>query len=139
MNILVISLHSAYNQGDRLLLNRALELLYNTFPEANIVLVANDPDSFATYKEQVIPSLTWWFKRPYGGHSRWVWSSLATAPFLLGMAVLMLWGGLPVSRLLLTPQRRLLTALTNADLVVAAPGNYFYSSGRLGLAFFLPF
>ncbi|MEM4217088.1 MAG: polysaccharide pyruvyl transferase family protein [Candidatus Methanomethylicaceae archaeon] len=134
MNILLINLHSARNEGDRLLLDRTLALLRRAFPAANIVLSANDPDSFVTYQESVVPSLTWWFKRPCEGRSRWVWSSLLMAPFLLAIAVLALRGSCKLVRLLPARQQALLIALSDADFVVAAPGNYFYTSGRLGLA-----
>ncbi|MDQ7030674.1 MAG: polysaccharide pyruvyl transferase family protein [Ardenticatenia bacterium] len=136
MNIVVTGLHSAHNEGDRYLLNRSLTLLRDVFPRAHIALIANDPDSFRSWGN-VIPSLTWYLKRSSpSGTATWMWSTLARAPMWMGDMLL----GLRHKRIpahLPYPLRDLVQIFLQANLVVAAPGNYLYSSGRTGFVFFL--
>ncbi len=141
MNIVIINLHSAVNEGDRLLLEITLNVLKETFPYARITLAANDPESFVEFLDvdvTVVPSLTWWFKRVQEGHSRWMLSALLLSPFLIGASFLTVRKECQeVLRLLPPSHRAFLEALLSADIVIAAPGNYLYSSGRLGLALLL--
>lgn len=144
MNIVIINLHSAFNEGDRLLAESTIGVLQQTFPDARFTLVANDPVSFECFVKEgvtVIPSLTCWFKHTYEAHSRWIPSRLLISPLLLkGSEVLLALSRRGYRRFLsLLPKqyRILLESLLKADIVVAAPGNYLYSSGRFGMALLL--
>jgi len=136
MNIVIIGLHSAHNEGDRYLLDRSLTLLQEVFPHAHITLVANDPESFHSFGN-VIPSLTWCLKRSSPSRpSTWVWEALVRAPVWMSRMILGLrQKQIPVH--LPPPLKNLVRIFLHANLVIAAPGNYLYSSGRTGIVFFL--
>lgn len=137
VKILVIHVHSSRNAGDAALLAATLDQLYARFPGAVITLAMNEPASFSG-RERAIGSFTWWFKTVVEGRSVWRKAMLLKLPFLfLASAVYALatrWG---TGRFRLISQecQQLLDAYAEADLIVSCPGNYFYSSGKLGLPF----
>jgi len=54
LNILIINLHSALNLGDEAILRKSLDLLKIRYPEATFSLMANHPQTWALYNENII-------------------------------------------------------------------------------------
>lgn len=135
MQILIVNLHSSCNAGDDVLTRVTVRQLAQAFPDATLTLAMNDPASYQG-SEQTIGSFMTWFKDERG---RWRLRS----PFLLLLSLLAALGyrlvGERVLALTPTAYRPLLYAYFSADLVVSSAGNFFYSSGRLGLALLLAF
>ncbi len=140
MNILVVNVHSTDNAGDAALLDVTLDLLYDNFPGSAITLAMNDPKSYCG-AERMVGSFTHWFKTSSRSMSPWRTRGLFLAPLLMAgsllAAVTERWFGRPVTIFLLPIYRSLIESYAEADLVVSCAGNFFYSSGRIGLPFLL--
>jgi colanic acid/amylovoran biosynthesis protein WcaK/AmsJ len=130
-NILLINIHSSRNSGDGALLQVTLQQLVNNFPDCRLTLCMDDPESHLG-KEQTIYSIFSWV-HPFtsDGKSRWNFFRLA---WLLPASLFPIVGRRIIKRpvWLLTPPslRKIVSAYTEADLVVSKPGGFLYSSGR---------
>jgi len=136
MNILILNVHSALNLGDDAIMYTTLQSLHHRFPGANITVAANDPDSWAKYKDIEIYSAlcTWiadcrlglWRKRFY-----------LTPLILLFLCLSAILYRLFNFRLHLGSQKKnqLLDAYYNADLVLSCGGGNFYAHGPLSPGF----
>src|SRR5690348_11186064 len=72
MNILIVNVHSALNLGDDAIMLSTVHSLRSTFPNAKIVVAANDPESWRKHAEiEVIGSLTRWVVDRSEGNWRW--------------------------------------------------------------------
>ena len=133
-NILIINLHSSRNNGDAALTEVAIQQLYDNFPECKITLAMNDPESHAGKETKVGSFLFWMWKPAKKGGIRWKYFSIIQLFFASLWAAFTyrlvnrphFWG-------LTQPQKKSLQAYFNADLVISAPGNFIYSSGKAGL------
>jgi colanic acid/amylovoran biosynthesis protein len=138
MRVLLVNLHSSHNAGDHALTLEAVRQLRLYLDEPEIVLAMNDPASYEEGEETVGSFYTWLTRPTPGGGREWRWFAI---PFLLLFAVVA--GGVwrisrRLPRLGLAPeQHRLLRAYADADVVISCAGNFLYSSGRVGLPFFL--
>lgn len=136
MKILLTNVHSARNAGDAILLEQSLSLLYRQFPNAEITVILNDPASF-TGDEKTLPAFATFFKRYDAESAGWRTRCLLLLPvWLLGMVI-----AVTSKRILPVPavHRRHLQAYFSADLIASVGGNYFYSSGKIGLPFLFIF
>ncbi len=139
MNILVTNVHSGRNAGDQVLLSATLAELRANFQDCDITVAMNDPRSWLPHpRVNVVGSFTYWFQ---GDDGSWRKPALPAAPWLLlqaiAAALLYRWLGWTPPLLLTRPQRALLCAYRNADLVLSCPGNFFFSGSGIGLPFFL--
>jgi colanic acid/amylovoran biosynthesis protein len=144
MNILVVNHHSDRNAGDKVLLEMTLRALGRHFPDAIFTIASNDPVS-VTGEVTVLGSFTTWIKSsdPHTGGGRWRLSGLLAFPFWLAVAG---WTAVrhrqhrslpPKQRPTRSNHRTLLHAYQQADMIVSCPGNFLYSSGRLGIPLLL--
>ena len=132
VNIYLLNVHSDYNAGDLALSRVTIQQLQTNFPNCQITISMNDPQSY--YGDlRVLSSHFIWVQK---GHS-WRWGRLAwlgpatLVPILTWRLFGKPWYGL-------TPQslQDWLHAYLEADLVVSTAGGFFRSSGR-GLALLL--
>lgn len=107
----------------------ALQQLHASFPGSQVTLSMNDPASHNGPEPVVGAFMTW--TQTLTGDRRGRWQPLALARLLAAS----LGGKWPRPRFRLAPPaaRPLLQAFQAADLVVSAPGNCLYSSGKLSL------
>jgi colanic acid/amylovoran biosynthesis protein len=139
-NILIINLHSSHNAGDAALTSVAVQQLRAAFPGARLTLAMNDPASYVSDTSghvRVVGSFMYWLQAvSETGQARWQMRELFWLPLAYTLALLCYGAaGWRVYPLLNREQRDLLDAYLDADLVVSAPGNFLYHSGRLGLPF----
>jgi len=128
--IALINVHSNYNAGDAALTMAALDQLYASFPNSDITLVMNDPDSYSGNEKVLISILTWLNRPGVTPFLRFAWLILLTLPALITHRILAKPVFLPFSKDI----QPTLDALINSDLVVSVPGGYYYSYGK-GRAF----
>jgi len=137
-NILITNFHSSWNAGDDVLLQEALHQLRDQFPSASFTLAMNDPMGYRG-SEITVGAFTSWVKR--GGHGsadHWYWPGFVQLLVESGLTLARPpIGSHPMLRLVSLDHRPLLQAYLDADLVVSCAGNFLYSSGRIGLPFFL--
>ena len=136
-NILIVNAHSSINAGDNVLLEVAAEQLRRLFPGCTLTVAMNDPGPVAG--AAVVGSFVTWLRRP-APDDRWRKGALALAPLTLlrlRRALRAARDGRPGGQGFAAPQRALLDAYRNADLVVGCPGGYIFSSGRVGLPLML--
>ncbi|MEM2045890.1 MAG: polysaccharide pyruvyl transferase family protein [Candidatus Bathyarchaeia archaeon] len=136
VKILIINVHSAQNKGDAALLTMAVKCLRDAFPTSSFTIAANDLDSL-TIAESKVGSFFYWMHRVSPeGKIQWypagimkvlivsLWAlvtyRLLGCPFFLGMSHAL---------------KDTINAYFEADLVVSAPGNFLYSSGKFGFTF----
>ncbi len=137
-SVLLIHFHSTQNAGDAFLLQAALSLLKEAFPEATFLLAANHPaePKLKDLLVQVVPST-----------SALLFSMSRARPATAATFIRLAHAGL-ITRLAahltrnnsgpwLAPRRwaPLLHAYRRADLVVSVPGTIFFTMGRIGLPF----
>lgn len=131
--ILLINLHSSKNAGDAALAITAIQQLKENFPGSEIILSMNEKDSH-TGSEPLVDSFLYFFK---GNHptGRKNWNLLRMLS--VGITSLLTAIVYQISKKIFIPTRseslkKLLQAYCSADLVVSAPGNFIYSSGKMG-------
>jgi colanic acid/amylovoran biosynthesis protein len=134
MKILIVNLHSSLNAGDDVLTRVSIDLLRQNFPDAQITLAMNDPDSFHG-PERAIGSFTSWVKSQ-DSVGRTV---LGLIGFLMSFFSAVLYRFLGRKTFWSIPNRfrALLTAYFEADIVVSSAGNFLFSGGRFGVAFLM--
>lgn len=133
IHILLINVHSARNAGDAVLNEAAVAQLQAYFPHATITLAMNDPESASLLHAQgvqAVGAFLYWAKQRGRGRTGWDWRTL---PHLLWES----WHFVRRPRSSGAPWANLLEAYATADLVISCPGNFLYSSGRIGLPFLL--
>jgi colanic acid/amylovoran biosynthesis protein len=138
-NILVTNLHSSRNAGDAALTLSALQQLRQNFPNSRITLSMYDPASHSGPEPAISAFMTWTLDISTERGGRW---KLLTMGRLLA-ASLTAKMSKPMAgqssndvspSLRITPAyTELLGAFQAADLVISAPGNFLYSSGKFGL------
>lgn len=137
INILIVNLHSSENAGDDVLAQVSLHQLYESFPDAKIILSMNDPASYAG-TEQTVGSFMTWLKTSETYRSL---LRLIIGLFDLLMSFWIALGyrfvGKQVSHWVPNRYRLLLSSYFEADIVVSSAGNFLYSSGRFGIAFLI--
>jgi colanic acid/amylovoran biosynthesis protein len=133
MQILIVNLHSSRNAGDDVLTRVTVGQLAAAFPEAQIVLSMNDPESYGGAEKTVGSFMTWF--RDERGKWRWVWPLLWVLTFLLACGYRLC--GARVLHVVPGRYRVLMRAWFSADLVISSAGNFLYSSGRFGLVLIL--
>ena len=139
VRILLVNLHSSYNAGDDALTQEALRLLETQFPNASFTLALNDPDSYRG-KGDVVGSFTSWVKPIGPGAASPGWRKRAF-PALMIQSLLAIIGWRLAHRpwypFVPCERRALLDAYCLADMVISTAGNFLYTSGTIGLPFFL--
>jgi colanic acid/amylovoran biosynthesis protein len=125
LNILLITVHSWRNLGDRALCEAALEQLHKNFDNCRITAAINDLASYAG-ADPAVPSMFAWVTHTSKGQSmRFIWSvfagTLAATWYRISHKI---WTGIAPEAL-----RPILKAYLEADLVVSSPGGYFFSYG----------
>jgi colanic acid/amylovoran biosynthesis protein len=138
--ILIINLHSSRNAGDAALAQVTISQLQAAFPDARFTLAMNDPDSHPPDEQRhirVVGSFMYWLQAVSGaGVARWQFWALCWLPFIWALALFVYQvSGWRMYPLLNQEQRALLDAYLDADLIVSAPGNFFYHSGTVGVPF----
>lgn len=135
--ILIVNLHSALNLGDDAIMHETLRGVNEVFPEAEITLAANDPDSWKKFKQvEVTASLSTWaiHLRDHRWHYRFVRFPFDMVRLLLAICLYRWWQKKYLFGT--TDQRKLLLAYYNADLVLSCGGGNF-SAYRVASPFFL--
>jgi colanic acid/amylovoran biosynthesis protein len=136
--ILIINLHSSRNNGDAALTDVAIQQLSNCFPQSHITLAMNDPDSHLGDHMVVGSFLHWMYKPSEKAGMQWNYGAI------IQLLLASLWSVFTY-RLFKHPsffgltqtQKESLQVYFDADLVVSAPGNFMYSSGKAGLTFLI--
>jgi colanic acid/amylovoran biosynthesis protein len=132
--ILIVNLHSSRNAGDDVLTRVTVSQLQESFAPADLVLAMNDPASYRG-EGRTVGSFMTWCKDKEG---RW---HLFSGGFWLLVSLLLLLGYRlgyrSVLKLVPAEKRPLLQAYFTADLVISSAGNFLYSSGYIGLPFFI--
>lgn len=129
-NILLIGVHTWRNLGDRALSEAALKQLHANFPGCRISVAINDLESYAG-QDNALPSIFWWVTHsPKHQALRFIWLVFSS---ILASLIHRL-TGLKITHLVPSPLQRTMEAYFKADLVVCAPGGYFFSYGS-GSAF----
>ena len=137
MKILVGNVHSVKNAGDAVLVLSTIQQLSNCFPGAQFTLAMNDTTEMGDLVGiECIGSFTNWAKKSDGVGWRWLSFVFVLAESFLAFLVHRISGRrlrFPVRK----KWRRLILAYLEADVYVSCAGNFLYSSGRFGTAFFL--
>lgn len=136
VKILIINVHSAQNKGDAALLAMAIKYLRDVFPKSSFTIAANDLDGL-TIAESKVGSFFYWMHK-VSSEGKMQWYPLG----IMKILIVSLWA-LMTCRLFGRPsflgvQRALKDTISvyfEADLVVSAPGNFLYSSGKFGFTF----
>lgn len=136
IRFLIINLHSSYNLGDHALTETTIDLLKNRFKDSTITLAMNDPESYRK-EETVVASFLRTLKQiSQNGYESWHIGKLIWSIFSICITTLIHRISGRMSLFLIpTSQRQLVEAYFNADIIISAPGNYLYSSGKIGLPF----
>lgn len=130
VKIALINVHSTYNAGDAALTQAALDQLKVNFPNSDISLIMNDPDSY-TGVEKVLLSILSWLNRPGSKpFIRFIYLVFLTALPILTFRVSGKTIYFPFSRDI----QPTIDTLIKSDLIVSVPGGYYYSYGK-GRAF----
>jgi colanic acid/amylovoran biosynthesis protein len=138
LKILIVNVHSAQNKGDAALVKMAINILQKVFPWSSVTIAANDPESFVADERKVGSLIYWMHKVSAKGYMQWRHGVVAK------MLLASLWAlityklfGQPCFVGLQQKQKETLQVYFDSDLVVSAPGNFLYSSGKFGLTFIL--
>jgi colanic acid/amylovoran biosynthesis protein len=136
VRILIINLHSSRNAGDAALAFAAVQQLHDAFPDSTVTLSLNDPASHPDSDPKVGSFMHWFHTLSANGKPRWRIGEIIR----LGVSSLVAvttyrWRKRPVFPFLSKEQKTFLQAYFDADLVASAPGNFLYSSGKVGLSF----
>lgn len=136
IKILIINVHSTDNRGDAALLEMAIKCLRNVFPQSLVIIAANDADNLETNESKVGSFAYWMHRVSEKGTMRW--QLLDTIKILAAS----LWAlityrlfGYPLFLGVQCAKKETIKTYFEADLVVSAPGNFLYSSGKIGLMF----
>lgn len=125
-NILLINVHSSRNVGDAALTQVALEQLQRQFPDSNITLVMNDPQSHLGQEKTVNSFYNWVYKYNKWQAIRFTWLTMTSLISIFSYRL----SGKTVYTTFSEDLHETLEALINADLVVGTPGGYLYSYDR---------
>ncbi len=133
--ILLVNVHSTQNAGDLALLECALSQLRQSSPSSHFIICANWIDE-AYYKKnqlEVIPSPFW---IAGAGEGKPIWLQILR---LLSGLLTAWWAfcHLPLPRW--SRWKPFVEAYRQADFVVGVAGNQFYSTGRYGWPFLMPY
>ncbi len=135
--ILLVNVHSGLNLGDDAIMRETLRALQDAYPQARIIIAANDPASWQGHPPaHCVGSLTSWVIKVQGGHWR---GRPALASLYVGLLAACVLGYRMANRRLQfgSPgQRRLLAAYYEADLVLSCGGGNF-SADRWLSPFFI--
>ncbi|MBX7213727.1 MAG: polysaccharide pyruvyl transferase family protein [Thermoflexales bacterium] len=133
----MLGLHSARNSGDAALVSKAIAILRKYFPAEELVLSANDPDSYSDYADATIGSVvsSVWNLRRGNTFPRKLWSILSLPLALVGATLSYRVFGRALKFGLLSDQMALIDVIARARLIFACPGGYLY--GRAGAGAFL--
>lgn len=132
MKILMINLHSSRNAGDDVLTRVSVDLLQRHFPNAQITLAMNDPESYAGPGVTVGSFMSW--IKPVAGSTADRAAGFLALPFSPVAGIVYRALGLSTLKIVPRRYRPLLQAYFEADLVISAAGNFLYSGGRFGFA-----
>lgn len=128
--ILLVLVHSTQNAGDLALLQVSIDLLNKYFQGPEIVLSANHPNEI------------WYKNHPYRVVSSpaclvGVYSSPIMFQLIRFVLSLLFWVLFRVNLEFLVPQKwkELFSEYQISDMVIAVPGNQFFSTGRFGWPF----
>ena len=134
--ILIINLHSSHNAGDAALAFAAAQQLHEAIPGSTVTLSLNDPASHPDSDPKVGSFMHWFHAISTNGKPKWRLGEIVRlgAGSLAAVAAYH-WRKHPVFPFISTEQKTFLQAYFDADLVASAPGNFLYSSGKLGLSF----
>lgn len=136
MNILILNVHSALNLGDDAIMYSTLQSLGEKYPEAQITVAANDPDSWSKYhKIKVVSALCTWVANCRLGlwRENFVLTPFVILSLIFSSALFRLFG----KKIYIGSQskRNLLEAYYNTDLVLSCGGGNFYAHRELSPGF----
>jgi len=138
IKILIINLHSFYNAGDAALAQVAIQQLLNAFPGSSITLSMNEPDSYTGEITKVGSFLHWMHTSSGDGKLHWRYFTIIRI-FVLSLIALLTYKLLKRPFLFgLTPnQQKSIKVYFESDIIISAPGNFLYSSGKFGFTFLI--
>lgn len=130
--ILMILIHSTQNAGDLALLEVSIQLLKRYYPRAEFIISANYPDEvwYKTHGYQVVPSPIYLV-----GKSQKDPILLQLVKFLLGWVFALMFRCNLLGNRISRNWKELFKAYKTCNMVVAVPGNQFFSTGYLGWPF----
>ena len=135
-HILIINLHSSRNAGDAALAFAASHQLHEAFPGSTVTLSMNDPASHPDSDPKVGSFMHWFHTLSADGKPKWRLGEIVRLGVgSLAAVAAYRWRKRPVFPFLSREQKTFLQAYFDADLVASAPGNFLYSSGKVGLSF----
>ena len=124
--IILLNAHTYCNAGDAALIQVAIEQLNEHFPDSQVTLIANDPDSFPDQQNTLGSFFTWITQGSKWKLGRLAWLLPASLTPVLAYRILgSPWFGLTPKSL-----RQFLAAYLESDLAVSIPGGFFYHSGK---------
>ena len=136
MNILIVNVHSALNLGDDAIMYTTIRSIQHRFPDANITVAANDPDSWAKYEHiEVSNALCTWIANCRLGlwRQRFYLTPFVILFLCLSAILFRLFNiGLHTGSY---EKDQLLDAYFNTDLVLSCGGGNFYAHGPLSPGF----
>jgi len=136
VQILIINLHSSRNAGDAALALAATRQLHEAFPNSTVTLSMNDPASHPDDDPKVGSFMHWFHTFTSAGEPKWrVCAIIRLGVGSLAAVTTFRWFKRPFYPLLTAGQKAFLQAYFDANLVASAPGNFLYSSGKIGLSF----
>jgi len=126
IDILIINVHSWRNLGDAALYEAALSQIAASFSDSSITLAINDPESYAGADQRVISFFHWINHKTEHKSPALAWLIMTTwfAAWLYRLSHIKLLWVVP------KPIRETFSAYLSADVIVNAPGGYFYSYGN---------
>ena len=137
MNILIVNVHSGLNLGDEAIMQATLLNIWERYPEANIVVAANDPESWMKYPNvKIVESLCHW-----GGDCRlgiyrpYFLQAFLNFVFLCSIVIAKRWLKIELS-INCQKKRDLISAYYQADLVLSCGGGNFYAHHNKSPALF---
>ncbi|MGB9898652.1 polysaccharide pyruvyl transferase family protein, partial [Thermanaerothrix sp.] len=130
--ILLILVHSTQNAGDLALLEMSMYSIKKRLPRAKFFISANYPEEawYQQQEHQVIPSPSYLI-----GKTKNYSPLIQLIKFLLGCLFAFIFKIKVFRRLVSQPWKKLFETYETCDMVVAVPGNQFYSMGRFGWPF----
>lgn len=131
MNILIVNLHSSKNLGDEAILRSTISLISIKYPNSQVTLVANDPDSWDGFNQhKVLPSF---IRLTIDNINKFSFNTIKI--FWLIINLILSFSGL--SKKMSNNFSETIRSIKDAELVLSCGGGNFYSNSFLGVPLFL--
>jgi colanic acid/amylovoran biosynthesis protein len=126
IKIALINIHSFHNAGDAALSLVAIQQIREHFPNCEITLIMNDPQSYDGGEKKVLSLLTWINQSRTKPLLRFAWLVLISLLPALTQRILHYPVYLPTSKDI----KPTIQSIVEANIVIGTPGGYLYSYGK---------